>query len=224
MQPRVAVFIHEKNEPPGVLEEVFSDMDIPFEGIPLFRLGRVPDTGHFTHLVFMGGPMSVNDEETYPWLAEEKALIRRAGVEGRPVLGICLGAQLIAAAHGARVYPSVPETGWSEVLCRGTGIFAGFPDRLRVFQLHGETFDIPPGGQLECTGETVRNQAFSLGSAVAIQFHLELTGNIISDWSAALGPVARAGIENDTPSRLPESNRLCRVLGERFIQGWDRGA
>ncbi len=224
MQPRVAVFIHEKNEPPGVLEEVFSDMDIPFEGIPLFRLGRVPDTGHFTHLVFMGGPMSVNDEETYPWLAEEKALIRRAGVEGRPVLGICLGAQLIAAAHGARVYPSVPETGWSEVLCRGTGIFAGFPDRLRVFQLHGETFDIPPGGQLECTGETVRNQAFSLGSAVAIQFHLELTGNIISDWSAALGPVARAGIENDPPSRLPESNRLCRVLGERFIQGWDRGA
>lgn len=224
MQPRVGVFIHEENEPPGVLEEVFSDMDVPVEAVPLYRDGRIPDIAGFTHLVFMGGPMSVNDEERYPWLVKEKALIRTAILEGRPVLGICLGAQLIASAHGARVYPSAPETGWSEVLCRGTGIFAGFPDRLQVFQLHGETFDLPPGSQLECTGEMVKNQAFSLGSAVAVQFHLELTGSIISDWSSALDPVARAGIEKDTPSCIWESNRLCRVLAARFIQGWGQGA
>ncbi len=223
MQPRVAVFIHEENEPPGVLAEVFSALNVPFEDIPLYRSGQVPDTDGFTHLVFMGGPMSVNDEEAYPWLAEEKALIRTAVIQGKPVLGICLGAQLIAAAHGARVYPSEPETGWSEVFCRGAGVFAGFPGRLQVFQLHGETFDIPSGGRLECTGETVRNQAFSLGSAVAIQFHLELTGSIIREWSAGLGPVVRDAIEKDTPSRLNESNHLCGILAGRFIQGWGTG-
>jgi GMP synthase-like glutamine amidotransferase len=98
------------------------------------------------------------------------------------------------------------------------GIFSSFPDQFPVFQLHGDTFELPYGGRLLASGTVVRNQAFSCRNAVGLQFHLELTGEIIRDWSKSLRTYQRSKITRDTPRFLAESNRLCRLVAEDFIR------
>ena len=171
-----------------------------------------------TRLIFLGGPMSVNDEEEFPWLKQEKELIRKSVKSGQKVLGICLGAQLIASAYGAKVYRYVNETGWSLLDRRqdAEGIFSRFPEQFHVFQLHGETFEIPYRGRLLASGSTVRNQAFSCRNALGLQFHLELTEGIIQNWSDDLRTHRKEKIARDTPRYLAESNRLCRLVAEDF--------
>ena len=210
---KVAAFQHVPGEPLGLFESILDEKKIPFEYIRLYETNEVPRTDA-THLVFLGGPMSVNDEQEFPWLVQEKELIRRSVKGGKNVLGICLGAQLIASAHGAKVYKYVRETGW-HTLNGEPGSF--FPQQFPVFQLHGETFEIPYRGRLLATGPKVRNQAFSLGSALGLQFHLELTDTIIRDWSRDLRKYAREKIGRETPRFLPASNRLCRKVAEHFI-------
>ncbi|MDD1685622.1 type 1 glutamine amidotransferase [Methanoregula sp.] len=220
MDPKIAIFQHVKNEPSGYLETIFRERNIPFEYFRLYDINEVPRTLNATHLVFMGGFMSVNDEDEFPWLKEEKELIRRSVKTGQNVLGICLGAQLIASAHGARVYPFVRETGW-HVLNRAadaSGIFSKFPEQFPVFQLHGETFGIPYRGRLLAYGKNVRNQAFSYRNALGLQFHMEMTGAIIKEWSNDLRKHQQAVIARDTPRFLAESNRLCRMVAEDFIR------
>ncbi len=215
---RVTLFQHVENEPAGLIEIILAEKGIPFEYVRLFETNEIPQADS-SHLIFLGGPMSVNDEKDLPWLVEEKKLIRNSVRKCHQVLGICLGAQLIASAFGAKVYPSVPENGWRRVRNLGTGPFSGYPAVFPVFQLHGETFDIPAGGTLLCSGDEVKNQAFSIGSAIGLQFHLELTGDLIRDWSRALPPEEQAAITRDTPRCLSESNAICRTLAGDFING-----
>jgi GMP synthase (glutamine-hydrolysing) len=183
----VAVFQHEPTEPLGYLEQVFTENNIPFEYVRLYETGEISRTDA-THLIFMGGPMSVNDEREYPYLKGEKELIRKSAKNRQKVLGICLGAQLIASAFGAPVYRYNTESGWRELeKVPGTaGIFTEFPERFHVFQLHGDTFAVPYGGRLLCTGEKVKNQGFSLNNCLGLQFHLEMTLEIIRTWSRNL--------------------------------------
>jgi GMP synthase-like glutamine amidotransferase len=164
--------------------------------------------------------MSVNDEEELPYLRQEKELIRRSVKNRQKVLGICLGAQLIASAFGAPVYRFVRETGWHalETVPGCDGVFARFPDRFPVFQLHGDTFALPYGARLLCTGERVRNQGFRIRNCLGLQFHVEMTAEIIRDWSRGLKRSDREKIGRDTPRFLAESNRLCRMVGEEFIR------
>jgi GMP synthase (glutamine-hydrolysing) len=220
MNPTIAIFQHVQNEPSGYFETVFHDMGIPFEYIRLYDTHEVPPRLDASHLVFMGGPMSVNDEQKFPWLKQEKALIRRSVKAGQKVLGICLGAQLIASAHGARVYPFMQETGWLP-LNRETGasgIFSSFPDQFHVFQLHGETFEIPYRGRLLAYGKNVRNQAFACRNALGLQFHLEMNDSIVQAWSRDLRKYQQSVIARETPRYLAESNRLCRMVAEDFIR------
>lgn len=220
MEPRIIAFRHVAHEPLGYFETILGEQEIPYEYVDLFDTGEIPRLQNATHLIFLGGPMSVNDEGKFPWLKDEKELIRRSGKAGQKVLGICLGAQLIASAYGAKVYRYVNETGW-RMLHRekdAKGIFSSFPDQFPVFQLHGETFEIPYGGRLLASGTGVRNQAFSCRNALGLQFHLELTGEIIRDWSEGLRSHQRAKIARDTPRFLAESNRLCRMVAEDFFR------
>ena len=219
MDPKIAIFQHVHREPAGYLETIFRHKEVPFAYIRLYETNEVPRQLNATHHIFLGGPMSVNDEDEFPWLKEEKELIRRSVKQNQKILGICLGAQLIASAHGAKVYRYVNETGWS-LLNRGQdarGIFSRFPDQFHVFQLHGETFEIPCGGRLLASGGTVRNQAFACRNALGLQFHLELTDEIIRDWSQDLRNYLKEKIARDTPRYLGESNRLCRMVAEDFI-------
>jgi len=130
-------------------------------------------------LIVMGGPMSVNDEDIYPWLAAEKNYIQRWIEEDRPMLGVCLGVQLIASALGARVYPNAfKEIGWFPV----TAVTPvpepafRFPSEQMVFHWHGETFDLPAGAIHLARSAACEHQAFQIGRRViGLQFHLETT-------------------------------------------------
>ncbi len=140
---------------------------------------RAPDPGEIDLLIVMGGPMSVNDEADYPWLVAEKDFIRRWIDADRPLLGVCLGAQLIASALRARVYPNaVKEIGWFPV----TAVTPlpdhafRFPPKQTVFHWHGETFDLPPGAIHLARSAGCEHQAFQVGHhVIGLQFHLETT-------------------------------------------------
>ncbi len=139
---------------------------------------RVPDLADTDLVIAMGGPMSVNDEAVFPWLRAEKDTLRAAIADGRAVLGICLGAQLIASALGAAVCGNCErEIGWFDLEARpGPANTFRFPPRVSVFHWHDETFALPAGAvQLACS-EACENQVFQLGErTMGLQCHLETT-------------------------------------------------
>ena len=143
-----------------------------------FESGNLPELKDLDLVIVMGGPMSINDEAAFPWLHDEKNFIRAAVQAGIPMLGICLGAQLIAGALGARVYKNArPEIGWFPVTAApNAGDCFHFPEQCLAFHWHGETFDLPPGAFLLASSEACKNQAFQIGRHVlGLQFHLETT-------------------------------------------------
>ena len=155
----------------------------------------LPDPATVDLLVVMGGPMSVNDEAEFAWLGAEKRFIAEVVALGRPVLGICLGAQLIASAYGARVFRNTEkEIGWFDVhACTGTEDAFDFPPTTTVLHWHGETFELPPGARLLASSAACRHQAFQLGErTIGLQFHLEMTAEslraIIDNCRAELVP------------------------------------
>jgi len=138
----------------------------------------LPELKGLDLIIVLGGPMSVNDESTLPWLRTEKEFVRGAVRRGIPMVGICLGAQLIASALGERVYRNAcSEIGWFPVMaasCAENNF--RFPEKCRVFHWHGETFDLPTGAVLLARSEGTENQAFQIGAhVVGLQFHLETT-------------------------------------------------
>lgn len=148
---------------------------------PLYAGKSPPDVGHDDWLVVMGGPMGVGDEAAHPWLVGEKEAIRSAIDAGRTVIGVCLGAQLIAEVLGARVYRNAhPEIGWMPVELTPEALesplFGFLPPSLQVFHWHGDTFDLPPGAIHLARSGACAHQAFCYaGRVLGLQFHLEST-------------------------------------------------
>jgi len=217
---RIRAFQHTPSEPLGYFEQIFSEENIPYDYVHLWD-GDPVRIGDANRIIFLGGPMSVNDEKEYSWIKEEKKLIREAVKKRIPVLGLCLGAQLIASAHGATVYRFLNETGWYPVHCSSdaTGVFASFPKTFHVFQMHKETFHLPVGGRLQCRGDRVSHQGFRLGSAVGLQFHLEMTKQLILDWTRGERKFLKEKIGRETDQYLERSNMLCRGVAREFILG-----
>lgn len=186
----------------------------------LFEATDLPNPAAIDLLVIMGGPMSVNDEDVFPWLVAEKRFIREVMRSGRPVLGVCLGAQLIASALGARVFPNpVKEIGWFPVHAveSGDASVFDFPPSEIVFHWHGETFDLPPGAIRLAKSEGCENQAFQLGrSVIGMQFHLETTPEsaraIISSCRDELVPSTFVQTEEEMLAAGPERYRSINDL------------
>ena len=175
------------------------------------------------NLIFLGGPMSVNDG--LPFLERELEVVRQALDRGQPVLGICLGSQLIARALGASVYRNpVKEIGWFEIRLTEAGardaLFGCMNGTERVFHWHGETFDLPRGATLLASSEACRNQAFRWGSNVyGLQFHLEVTPAMIADWCVQdenCGDVR----ELDTPIDPGYNAERLTELSRRVFGSW----
>ena len=183
-------------------------------GSRLYQGERLPRPEDVDFLVVMGGPMSANDEAALPWLAPEKRFIRRVVDASKPVLGVCLGAQLIASAMGERVFGNPQkEIGWFPI--RGVELPDGFPLRfppsLDVFHWHGETFDLPAGAIRLARSEGCENQAFLLGTSVlGLQFHLEMTPESVRQ----IVTHCRAELQ---PSRYVQSEaRILAAPGRKY--------
>ncbi len=184
---RVVTFRHVPFEDLGWIHHALEDCGIGVDFPDLFREGAAaPDITNAAGLIFMGGPMSANDP--LPYIQQEIRWICQAVERGQPVLGVCLGAQLIAKALGARVYANpTKEIGWFDVHLTDAGredaLLSGLDDPETVFHWHGETFDLPQGASWLAYSERCRHQAFRIGSKVyGLQFHLEVTPEMIADW------------------------------------------
>ena len=176
--PRACVWQHVPFEGLGYIETYLLRAGFQISYTRFFNADEIPDPRTTDFLVVLGGPMSVNDEPLLPWLATEKKGLRAFLKTGKPVLGICLGAQLIASALGSRVFPNrEKEIGWFPIegLAHGNPAALRFPSPAEVFQWHGETFDLPPGATHLARSSVCENQAFQIGRAIGLQFHLETT-------------------------------------------------
>lgn len=187
---KISALYHASFETLGAIEDWIREHNHTLTPYPLFHAPVIPSTDDFDMLILMGGPMSVNEEAIYPWLRTEKELVRRCADLGKPVLGICLGAQIIAAALGKRVYHNTyREIGWFPVTwtdqARRFGPLAG---NGTFFHWHGETFDLPDGAVHLASSEATPNQAFMYnGHMLALQFHPEVKPENISMMINILG-------------------------------------
>ena len=178
---RVHWLQHVSFENLGSIEEWALKQQHTLSSTRVFAGDLLPKIDELDTLIIMGGPMSVHDEERYPWLIEEKRLIHAAVEAGKRLLGICLGAQLIAQVLGANVYKNPEkEIGWFPIDKNPNDVSSDLLDHMLdqaiVFHWHGETFDIPMGARLLAQSDGCRHQAFAYDKNIlALQFHLEIT-------------------------------------------------
>lgn len=223
----VLVFQHDPFEDLGTFAEVLEKQGANCRVIQLFH-GEMPaeEWDRIQALIILGGPMGVHDEEQFPFLRWEKRIIRAAIDEAVPLLGVCLGAQLIAATLGATVYHGpVKEIGWSPISVTPHGqmdsLLGYLPENATVFQWHGDGFDLPSGAIRLASSVNYENQAFRLGKNIyALQFHLEVTPPMIERWidvrskDLAQAPyVSPEKIRADTQSYAAN----LKYYGERFL-------
>jgi GMP synthase-like glutamine amidotransferase len=180
---QILIFKHIHDEPAGHAEQWARERGHPYIYHYWDHDHVITELPGFDLLIIMGGLMGAYEEEAYPWLVIEKQLIREAIASGKKVLGICLGAQLIASALGARVYKNDhAEIGFHPLkpVLQNHSVIAESDEDPHFFQWHGDTFDLPEGACLIATSDQVRNQAFLYGNNVtALQFHPEMDSKII---------------------------------------------
>lgn len=183
---RVLAFRHVPFEGIGLIDGALASRGVPVDYADLYQQSDCPDPAGYSALIFMGGPMSVNDP--LPYLRRELDILTAAAARGQHVLGICLGSQLIAKAMGARVYRNpIKEIGWFPISftpqAAGDPVLGGLESPQEVFHWHGETFDLPPDAVHLASSPACRHQAFRIGHHVyGFQFHLEVTPEMIADW------------------------------------------
>jgi GMP synthase-like glutamine amidotransferase len=186
---RVVVFQHLSCEHPGIFRDFLRRDEAEIVTVELDAGDRIPSLDGADALLIFGGPMNVDEEDRYPWLAPETTAIRAAALGGMPILGVCLGGQLLAKALGARVTKNPePEVGLLDVELTDAGatdpLFTGWPRRSAVVQWHSDTFAIPEGGVRLATSGACGNQAFRYGRcAYGLQFHPEVTADMVKDWA-----------------------------------------
>lgn len=231
MKP-VAIFRHSPAEGPGYFAAYLEAHSIDWKLVKIDAGEAVPASASgFSGLAFMGGPMSVNDK--LPWIPSALQLIRAAVEQEVPVLGHCLGGQLMAKAMGGTVAPnSLKEIGWGRVDIADNEKARGWFGDTRgflAFHWHGETFTIPPGAACIASSLHCRNQAFVLGRHLAVQCHVEMTPEMIRTWCesgareierSACPTVQPVGeIESHLQPRVAVLNGVAARLYERWIKG-----
>jgi GMP synthase-like glutamine amidotransferase len=214
------IFRHIECEGPGYLDEVLSRLAIPSRLIAIDRNDAIPTTVEdCSGLVFMGGPMSVNDP--LPWIGRELDLIRQAHAQGLPVLGHCLGGQLISKALGGTVSVNpVREIGWHPVRKLPNDTAESWlhelPSGMEVFHWHGETFSVPEHAVCVLESDHCARQAFAAGNTLALQCHVEMTAPMVREWAS----LYRRELDDSSPA-VQSSETLMEKLDERIatLQG-----
>lgn len=227
----ILIFRHAPHESPGYFATFLEQRGVPYRLIAIDQGEAIPKSLDKTSgLVFMGGAMSVNDP--LPWISEELALIQQAIEVNMPVLGHCLGGQLIAKALGGRVGPNaVKEIGWHEVTKLSnvavTTWLAPLPTKFMVFHWHGETFSLPSGAEPLLSSHFCANQAFVVGNSLALQCHIEMTAEMIKEWTIADAnalQIPSASVQTsdemmaDIQSRVAALQGVAKVLYEHWLR------
>jgi GMP synthase (glutamine-hydrolysing) len=227
MDSPLLVLQHIACEPPAAFEDELRSRGLDVARVELDEGEPLPDWREFPAIVVMGGPMGAYEDEQHPWLAQEKRLLREAVDADVPVWGVCLGAQLLAAALGARVYRGErPEVGFLPVelsdAAASDPVFRNAPRSFPTLQWHGDTFDLPAGATLLASSPAYPNQTFRVGRSYGLQFHLEVPLELAEEWGtvpayaesleATLGPGALdrllADVEANAGVTLPLARRL----------------
>lgn len=231
---KVLVCQHVAHESLGTIENVFKDQGVR---VRYANFGRHPNLKTslkgYDGLVILGGPMNVDQTVAHPYLLHEMELIREGLEKQIPILGICLGAQLIAKTLGARVFDNAKkEIGWHDVTLTKEGksdpFFKNFTETEHLFHWHGQTFEIPPGAVHLARSHLCANQAFRYGSKVyGLQFHLEVDEGIINRWltiesnqdelELLKGEVDPGEIRLETPASILRLTELSRLSFAQFI-------
>lgn len=234
MKP-VAIFRHAPTEGPGYFATYLLNHGVPWRIVRIDEGEPVPrDPESFSGLAFMGGPMSVNDD--LPWIAPVLALIRAAVASDVPVLGHCLGGQLMAKAMGAAVRRNpVKEIGWGRVdvidCAAAREWFGPALDFFDSFHWHGETFEIPAGAVRIASSAYCENQAFVAGKHLAMQCHVEMTPELIRawcrDWHKEVAALAARVPSVQTPEEMTEGLEekvgALHAVADRLYERWTAG-
>ncbi len=195
---RWVVLQHVAWEGPGLIASAARDRGLAVEIHRVDLTPAIPGSEDLDGLVVMGGPMGAYETEKYPFLEQECVLISEMIRNCRPVLGVCLGAQLLAKSLGARVFPGpASETGFGSVFlspeASEDSVFAAFETEIPVFHWHGDTFDLPAGATLLASSSMYAHQAFRFGQcAYALQFHFEVDMETWCAWKPYLSSAVRA--------------------------------
>ncbi|MDO8413416.1 MAG: type 1 glutamine amidotransferase [Gallionellaceae bacterium] len=232
MKP-IAIFRHFHTEGPGYFADFLDERAIPWQLIRIDVGDAVPQqVTDFAGLVFMGGPMSVNDP--LPWIEPVLALIRSAVAHDIPVLGHCLGGQLMAKALGGKVGPNpVKEIGWGRATVSNNPeahTWFGEMTAFEAFHWHGETFSVPPQAVHLLTSAYCANQAFALGKHLGLQCHVEMTEEMIQKWcrtganeitASASSPAVQsvATIQAQSAANLPRLHAVAHQLYQHWLAG-----
>jgi GMP synthase-like glutamine amidotransferase len=229
MKP-IAIFRHVPTEGAGYFSEFIDERRIPWQLICIDSGDDVPsNAAAYSGLVFMGGPMSVNDD--LPWIPKVESLIRDAVAQDIPLMGHCLGGQLISKALGGVVKRNpVKEIGWGEVLVSDNDIARSWFGGIQTFQSfhwHGETFTLPQGATHLLSSTYCVNQAYAIGKHLAMQCHIEMTAEMIAAWCAvgadevatsrnspAVQPVIE--MQRQMNEKLPHMNRVANQIYSRW--------
>ncbi|MDH2917561.1 MAG: type 1 glutamine amidotransferase [Gallionella sp.] len=232
MKP-VAIFRHAETEGPGYFALFLNQHAIPWQMIHIDQGDAVPtDANSFSGLVFMGGPMSVNDD--LPWIPSVLSLIRDAHAKDIPLLGHCLGGQLISKALGGVVSSNpVKEIGWGGVAVTDSDIARQWFGDIRqfdAFHWHGETFSLPQGAVHLLSSQYCRNQVYALGKHLALQCHVEMTGQMIREWcevgadeieAARNSPAVQTAesMQMQADDKLPQLHHVAEHLYRHWLHG-----
>jgi GMP synthase (glutamine-hydrolysing) len=232
---KLLVFQHVRHEGLGTLDPLLRVAGFQIDSVNFSREPEArPSLDGYDGLVVLGGPMGVGDTDKHPHLSLETKLIESAVKNATPVLGICLGAQLIASALGARVYSNeIKEIGWYDLAptpnARDDPLFRHIERTEKVFQWHGDTFDLPDGSVHLASSPLCLNQAFKFGNKIyALQFHLEIDALTIDTWLNVLenrreianlnGAIDPKSIRDETPHRMERLTELSHQVFGEFIK------
>jgi GMP synthase (glutamine-hydrolysing) len=227
------VLQHIACEPPAAFEDELLSRGFGVTRVELDEGEPLPDWREHPAIVVMGGPMGAYDEADHPWLVEEKRLLREAVEADIPVWGVCLGAQVLASALGARVYRGEePEVGVLPVHLTSEAaddpVFGGAPSSFPTLQWHGDSFDLPDGAVLLAGSPAYPHQAFRVGRSYGLQFHIEVPLELATEWGdvpayaqsleATLGPGALDKLLADVKDHAEVTVPLARDLFGRWLE------
>jgi len=229
----IRVFRHIECEGPGFLAELLQQRQIDFELISIDADQSVPGSLEgVTGLVFLGGPMSVND--SLPWLEDELALIRKAHAADIPMLGFCLGSQLISKALGGEVSrgKAGQEIGWHTVYPVNNNASENWlgndATTWEAFHWHGETFSLPDGADLILSSQAYPHQAYVMGKTLALQCHVEVSAEMVKEWASLYAAdLAQGGQWNqksdvictDVENKVTQLQKVAQPLLEKWLDG-----